>query len=86
VPKSKKLLKLRVDLGSEQRQVMAGIAQHYSPEELVGMLVVVVANLAPAKLMGEMSEGMILAASNADGTLTLVSPLNDDVGSGATVK
>jgi len=86
VPKSKKLLKLQVDLGDEQRQVLAGIAQHYSPEELVGKLVVVVANLQPAKLMGMESQGMILAASNADGKLALVSPLQDEVGPGATVK
>ena len=86
VPKSTKLLKLRVDLGDEERQVMAGIAQHYSPEDLVGKMVVIVANLQPAKLMGQESQGMILAASNAEGKLTLVSPLTDEIGPGAEVK
>lgn len=62
VPKSKKLLKLRVDLGFEQRTVVSGIALHYSPEQLIGKKVLFVANLAPAKLMGIDSEGMVLAA------------------------
>ena len=86
VEKSKKLLKLQVSLGTEQRQVLAGIAQHYSPDELVGRMVVVVANLKPAKLMGMESQGMILAASNADGTLTLVTPMDASVGPGAEVR
>lgn len=86
VPKSEKLLKLKVDLGTEQRQILAGIAKHYTPEELIGRLVVVVANLQPAKLMGMESQGMVLAASNADGTLTLVTPMNDIVGAGAEVR
>jgi len=74
IPKSKKLLKLKVDLGEERpRQIVAGIKEHYSPDELVGKDVVVVANLKPAKLMGHLSEGMILAASDAGG-LHLVSP------------
>lgn len=62
-----RLLKLQVDLGSSQRQIVAGIAQHYKPEELVGKSIVVVANLKPAKLRGELSEGMLLAASDGDG-------------------
>lgn len=66
VPKAKKLLRLVVDLGLEQRQIVAGIAKHYTPEELLGRRVVVVANLKPAKLMGVLSEGMLLAASTAD--------------------
>lgn len=86
VPKSKKLLRLIVDLGTERRQVLAGIALHYTPEELIGRTVVVVANLQPAKLMGMESQGMILAASNTDGVLTLVSPIDLSVGAGATVK
>src|SRR5439155_1653099 len=61
VPKSKKLLKLRVSLGTEERTVLAGIAEHYAPADLVGKKVVVVANLAPAKLMGIESQGMVLA-------------------------
>jgi methionyl-tRNA synthetase len=63
VPKSKKLIKLEVDLGSEVRVVVAGIAGAYEPEALVGRNVVIVANLKPAKLMGVESNGMVLAAS-----------------------
>ncbi len=74
VPKSKKLLKLQVDLGEASlRQVVAGIKEFYSPEELKGTQVCVVANLKPAKLMGMMSEGMLLAAKDEDG-LCLVRP------------
>jgi methionyl-tRNA synthetase len=74
VPKSKKLLKLQVDLGEAgNRQVVAGIREFYSPEDLIGTQVCVVANLKPAKLMGMISEGMLLAAKDADG-LCLVRP------------
>lgn len=74
VPKADKLLKLALDLGSEQRTVVSGIAQHYKPEEVVGKQVVLVANLAPRKLRGVMSQGMILMAEDADGKLAFVSP------------
>jgi len=67
VPKSKKLLKLTIDLGTEQRTLAAGIADAYAPEALVGRTVVIVANLKPAKLMGIESNGMLLAASTGDG-------------------
>jgi methionyl-tRNA synthetase len=74
VPKSKKLLKLQVDLGeASSRQVVAGIKEFYSPEDLVGTQVCVVANLKPAKLMGMVSEGMLLAAKDENG-LCLVRP------------
>ena len=63
VPKSNKLVRLQVDLGSEKRQVVAGIATRYEPEALVGRNVVIVANLRPAKLMGVESNGMVLAAT-----------------------
>ena len=63
VPKSKKLVKLDVDLGSERRQIVAGIAARYEPEALVGRNVVIVANLKPATLMGVESDGMVLAAA-----------------------
>jgi methionyl-tRNA synthetase len=66
VPKSNKLMRLMVDLGGEQRQIVAGIAAQYEPEALVGRNVVVVANLKPAKLMGVESNGMVLAASVGD--------------------
>ncbi|MCC6047590.1 MAG: methionine--tRNA ligase subunit beta [Desulfurococcaceae archaeon] len=61
IPGSRKLLRLIVDLGTEERQVVAGIAEWYAPEELEGRYVVVVANLKPKKLMGYVSQGMILA-------------------------
>lgn len=86
VPKSEKLLRLQVDLGSEKRQILAGIAKHYAPEDVIGKTIVVVANLKPAKLMGMESQGMVLAASNADGKLTLVSPLDVSIGPGAEVR
>ena len=66
VPKSDKLLKLQVDLGTEQRQIVAGVGKKYSPEDLVGKTVVVVANLKPAKLMGVESQGMVLAAGDQE--------------------
>ena len=66
IPKSKKLLKVTVDLGTEQRTVVAGIARAYAPDALVGRTVVVVANLEKAKLMGVESNGMILAATDPD--------------------
>ena len=75
VKKAKKLLKLKVDLGGEERQVISGIAQYYKPEELVGKYVVLVANLKPVKLRGELSQGMILAAAPSnDSELLLVNP------------
>ncbi|OHE07122.1 MAG: methionine--tRNA ligase subunit beta [Sulfurimonas sp. RIFCSPLOWO2_12_FULL_36_74] len=74
VPKSKKLLKLQVDLGEESpRQVVAGIREFYSAESLINTQVCVVANLKPAKLMGMVSEGMLLAAKDEDG-LCLIRP------------
>ena len=73
VPKSKKLVKLRVDLGTEQRTILAGIAEAYQPESLVGRTIVVVANLKPAKLMGIESDGMVLAATAEDGKPVLLS-------------
>ena len=74
VPKSKKLLKLQIDLGEDdKRQVVAGIKEFYSPDELINTQVCVVANLKPAKLMGMISEGMLLAAKDEDG-LCLIRP------------
>ena len=74
VPKSKKLMQLRIDAGTEERTIVAGIAEAYEPEALVGRLIVIVANLKPAKLMGIESNGMVLAASGADGKPGLVEP------------
>ncbi|MFN5176242.1 MAG: methionine--tRNA ligase subunit beta, partial [Ignavibacteria bacterium] len=81
VPKSEKLVKLKVDLGNEQRQILAGIAKHYAPEALIGKTIVIVANLKPAKLMGMESQGMLLAANAEDGSLGLVIPEIDIIGS-----
>jgi methionyl-tRNA synthetase len=67
VPKSKKLLKLTIDVGTEQRTLVAGIAEAYEPDSLVGRTIVVVANLKPATLMGVESNGMLLAASPEGG-------------------
>jgi methionyl-tRNA synthetase len=67
--KSKKLVRLVVDLGFEKRQILAGVKEHFSAEELVGRRVVVVANLAPRKMMGLESQGMVLMAENRDGSL-----------------
>ncbi|GAQ24809.1 methionine--tRNA ligase [Tepidanaerobacter syntrophicus] len=79
-----KLLKLQIKIGNEKRQIVAGIAQHYTPEELIGKKIVVVANLKPAKLRGIESCGMLLAASDSKG-LTLVT-VDRDIDSGAKVK
>lgn len=76
IPKSTKLLKLQVDLGIEKRQIVAGIATLYQPDELVGKKVAVVVNLKPAKLMGVESQGMILAAGDKE-VLSLLTLLDD---------
>lgn len=72
--KSKKLLKLQVDLGFETRTILSGIAEHYSPESVVGKQVVVLANLAPRVMMGVESSGMILMAEDSEGRLSFVAP------------
>lgn len=84
VKKSDKLLKIQVDLDSEQRQIVSGIAKFYQPEDIIGKKVAVVTNLKPAKLMGRKSEGMILSAEK-DGVLTLVS-LPSAIPNGAIIK
>ncbi|MDO7905192.1 methionine--tRNA ligase [Paenibacillus sp. JX-17] len=84
VKKADKLLKLQLDLGYEQRQVVSGIAKFYTPEELIGRKVICVTNLKPVKLRGELSRGMILAASHGD-QLTLAS-VPDSMPNGAIVK
>ncbi len=74
IKKSKKLLKLQVDSGDDKRQIVAGIAESYAPEELIGKRVIIVANLQPAKLMGVESQGMLLAGETADGKLKIIEP------------
>ncbi len=84
VKKSNKLLCLQVDIGTETRQIVAGIGRHYSPEEMIGRRVVVVTNLRPAKLMGVESQGMLLAAGE-DEVLALLAP-NAEVSPGTRIK
>jgi methionyl-tRNA synthetase len=74
MPKSDKLLKLLLDTGIDERVVLSGIAKHFSPEEVVGKQVCVLCNLAPRKMMGEMSNGMILMAEDKDGSLKFIEP------------
>ncbi len=77
VPKSKKLLCSQVKIGSQVKQIVSGIKQHYSAEEMVGKKVMVLVNLKPAKLAGVLSEGMLLCAEDADGNLALMTPEKD---------
>ena len=82
--KSNKLLKLTIDTGVDQRTVLSGIAQHYTPEEMVGKQVTLIANLAPRKMMGIESQGMVLMAEDAEGKLRLLQP-NEVVNPGSVV-
>ncbi len=84
VPKADKLLKIQLDMGYEQRQVVSGIAQYYSPQQLIGQMVIVVANLQPVKLRGVESQGMILAASA--GEHLVLATVSGDIALGAKVK
>lgn len=85
VPKADKLLQFKIEDGLETRTIVSGIAKHYAPEELVGKQVCFIANLAPRKLKGIMSEGMILSAENADGSLAVIMP-GKEVKPGSEVK
>jgi len=85
VPKTKKLLKLKIDTGVDERTVVSGIAEYYPPEEIVNKQVNIVINLAPKKIKGIESHGMILMAENADGKLTFVVP-EEDTQNGSMVK
>jgi methionyl-tRNA synthetase len=84
MPKSDKLLKFLIDDGFEKRTILSGIAKHYSPEEMIGQQVTFIANLAPRKMMGVESNGMILMAEDRDGALALLQP-NKTVWNGGTV-
>lgn len=84
VPKADRLLKLRVSLGDEERTIVAGIAKHYQPSQLIGKQVLIVANLKPAKIRGIESQGMVLAASD-EGSLTLLTPAQP-IGNGSKAK
>ncbi|MEN8250455.1 MAG: methionine--tRNA ligase, partial [Bacteroidota bacterium] len=84
MPKSKKLLKLKIDTGIDQRTVLSGIAHQFEPESLIGKQVTVLANLAPRKMMGIESEGMVLMAEDASGALQMLIP-EDEVNNGSQV-
>lgn len=82
---SNKLLKLKVDIGLEERQLVAGIAKHFSAEDVIGRKILIVANLEPATIFGVKSEGMILAASDPEGKMVL-STVSSDIANGSQVK
>ncbi len=84
VPKSSKLLKFKVDTGLDQRTILSGVAKYFSPEEMIGKQVTVLVNLAPRKIMGVESQGMILMAENQDGSLKLLMP-HEVSDNGATI-
>jgi methionyl-tRNA synthetase len=86
VPKTDKLLKLTLDTGMDTRTVVSGIAKYYKPEEIIGHKVCLLVNLAPRKIKGIESQGMILMAENADGELSFVSPVKPHIQNGAEVK
>jgi methionyl-tRNA synthetase len=85
VDKTKKLLKLKIDTGIDKRTVVSGIAEYYEPEDLIGKQVSILVNLEPKKLRGIESQGMILCAENADGSLSIVTP-DQKVNNGSEVK
>ena len=85
VAKTKKLLKLSVDVGHETRTVVSGIAEHYKPEDLIGLKVTVLLNLEPRKIKGVLSEGMILMTENTEGTLAMLSP-DKEINTGSGVR
>jgi methionyl-tRNA synthetase len=87
VPKADKLLRMTIDLGeAAPRQILAGIAQYYEPEKLIGRKVIVVANLAPRKLRGFESQGMVLAASIGDEGRPILAGFNEEVPNGAKLR
>ena len=87
IPKSDKLLRFTIDVGEEQpRQVLAGIAEYYEPEAMIGRKVIVVANLKPRKLRGFESQGMVVAASVGENGRPVVATFTEDVPNGARLK
>jgi methionyl-tRNA synthetase len=85
VPKTKKLMKLKIDTGIDQREIVSGIAEHFTPEEMVGKQVTVLVNLAPRELKGTLSRGMVLMTERADGKYVLVTP-TEKTNNGSTVR
>jgi methionyl-tRNA synthetase len=86
IPKADKLLRLEVDLGYEKRQILSGIAEWYTPEELIGRRIVVIANLAPRKMRGLESHGMLLAASNGENSKPVLATFGDEIALGSRLK
>jgi methionyl-tRNA synthetase len=86
IPKADKLLRLEVDLGYEKRQILSGIAEWYTPEELLGRRIVVIANLAPRKMRGLDSHGMLLAASNGENGKPILATFAEDIALGSRLK
>src|SRR4051795_3959557 len=84
-PNADKLLVLQIDLGTERRQICAGLRQHYAPEQLVGKQIVVVANLAPRQMRGEVSQGMLLAATDPNTNKVIIVQPGDAVAAGSKV-
>jgi methionyl-tRNA synthetase len=86
IPKADKLLRLEVDLGYEKRQILSGIAEFYTPEELIGRRIVIIANLAPRKMRGLESHGMLLAASEGDQGKPILATMAEDIALGSRLK
>ena len=86
IPKADKLLRLEVDLGYERRQILSGIAEWYTPEELVGRKIVIVANLAPRKMRGLESRGMLLAASEGENGKPVLATFGEEIAVGTRLK
>jgi methionyl-tRNA synthetase len=85
VPKTTKLLKLKIDTGLDVRTIVSGIAEHYDPEKIIGKQISIVANLEPRKIKGIESKGMILMAEDKDGKLVMISP-SESVSNGSMIK
>ena len=85
MPKTKKLIVMKVDTGIDTRTIVSGIAEHFSPEELIGKQVTVLVNLAPRPLRGVESQGMILLAEDADGKLVFVGPEKGNLQNGSPI-
>jgi methionyl-tRNA synthetase len=86
IPKADKLLRLEVDLGYERRQILSGIAQWYTPEELIGRNIVIIANLAPRKMRGLESHGMLLAASHGEDGKPVLATFGEEIALGARLR
>ncbi len=86
IPKADKLLRLEVDLGYEKRQILSGIAEWYTPEELIGKKIVVIANLAPRKMRGLESHGMLLAASHGENGKPILATFGEEIALGSRLK